>query len=290
VSRYGSVTFNQYGKEFPMDGMNEAGLTVALMWLDGTEYPPADARPRLGVLEWIQYQLDNHGSVAELIANAESVRIEGGSPLHYLVSDRTGASATIEYLDGRLVTHTGSALRSANLTNSRYDDSLAYLRGFTGFGGTKKMPSGSGSLERFARTAMLMNQAPGAQTGSARAFSILDSVAQGNTRWSVVYDAKNGRLSWKTRTSPAVKTLAYADVDFACNATLRGIDANSPASGDVAPMLDARTPAENLAQLVHAYASTSFLRTVSREYIERVAAHGWSSGCASTKRSRGARP
>src|SRR5215217_5618725 len=39
MSRYGSATFNQWGREFPMDGMNEAGLVVALMWLDETVYP-----------------------------------------------------------------------------------------------------------------------------------------------------------------------------------------------------------------------------------------------------------
>ena len=35
VSKYGSVTFNQYGREFPMGGINEAGLVIELMWLDG---------------------------------------------------------------------------------------------------------------------------------------------------------------------------------------------------------------------------------------------------------------
>lgn len=96
ISRYGSVTFNQFGKEAPMDGMNEAGLVVALMWLDGTRYP-SDDRPPLNVLEWIQYQLDNYGTVAELLANAEKVRVRGGTPLHYLVADATGASATISF-------------------------------------------------------------------------------------------------------------------------------------------------------------------------------------------------
>ena len=28
VSKYGSITFNQYGREFPNGGMNEAGLVV----------------------------------------------------------------------------------------------------------------------------------------------------------------------------------------------------------------------------------------------------------------------
>jgi penicillin V acylase-like amidase (Ntn superfamily) len=38
VSRYGSVTFNQYGCENPTGGMNEAGLVVEQMWLDESAY------------------------------------------------------------------------------------------------------------------------------------------------------------------------------------------------------------------------------------------------------------
>src|SRR5215210_5081738 len=59
TSRYGSITFNQYGKEFPTGGMNEKGLILELMWLSESEFPTADSRPELGVLQWIQYQLDN---------------------------------------------------------------------------------------------------------------------------------------------------------------------------------------------------------------------------------------
>src|SRR5690349_900031 len=36
VSQYASITFNQYGRDFPSGGMNEAGLVVALMDLDIT--------------------------------------------------------------------------------------------------------------------------------------------------------------------------------------------------------------------------------------------------------------
>src|SRR5687768_16413111 len=55
ISRYGSITFNQYGREFPTGGMNEEGLVVELMWLDETRYPAADDRPAMQVLQWIQY-------------------------------------------------------------------------------------------------------------------------------------------------------------------------------------------------------------------------------------------
>lgn len=76
MSRYASVTFNQWGREFPMDGMNEAGLVVALMWLEGSVYPQ-DERPPLRVLEWIQYNLDNHATVGELLAHIGETRIAG---------------------------------------------------------------------------------------------------------------------------------------------------------------------------------------------------------------------
>jgi choloylglycine hydrolase len=59
ISKYGSITFNQYGKEFPTGGMNEKGLVVELTWLDGSRYPEKDSRSAVNVLQWIQYQLDN---------------------------------------------------------------------------------------------------------------------------------------------------------------------------------------------------------------------------------------
>ncbi|MBC6948247.1 linear amide C-N hydrolase, partial [candidate division KSB1 bacterium] len=59
TSKYGSLTFNQFGRDLPTGGMNETGLIVELSQLDATRYPSADARPVLGSLEWIQYQLDN---------------------------------------------------------------------------------------------------------------------------------------------------------------------------------------------------------------------------------------
>src|SRR5262249_3154415 len=69
TARYGSLTFNQFGREMPFGGMNEAGLVVENMWLDETEYAEPDSRPAVNLLQWIQYQLDNCKSVAEVISN-----------------------------------------------------------------------------------------------------------------------------------------------------------------------------------------------------------------------------
>ena len=37
VSRFGSLTFNQWGQEFPNGGINEAGLVIEHMMMDGSQ-------------------------------------------------------------------------------------------------------------------------------------------------------------------------------------------------------------------------------------------------------------
>lgn len=112
ISRYGSVTFNQYGRELPQGGMNEAGLVVETMWLSPTEYPAPDARAEVGELQWVQYQLDTAGSVADVIASDAAIRIlrENSSPIHFLVCDCKGDCASIEFLGGKMVVHTEEAM------------------------------------------------------------------------------------------------------------------------------------------------------------------------------------
>ncbi len=58
MSRYPSVTFNQYGREFPLGGMNSQGLVVEIMWLERSTFPETDERKAINQLQWIQNQLD----------------------------------------------------------------------------------------------------------------------------------------------------------------------------------------------------------------------------------------
>src|SRR5262249_35082932 len=103
TSRFGSVTFNQFGRDNPTTGMNESGLMVSLMWLDGSRYPDADDRPAVGILEWIQYNLDGRASVAEVVAGLDDVRPASETPIHFYVADATGDAAVIEFLQGKAV-------------------------------------------------------------------------------------------------------------------------------------------------------------------------------------------
>ena len=281
MSRYASVTFNQWGREFPMDGMNEAGLVVALMWLDGSVYP-RDERPALRVLEWIQYNLDNHATVAELLAHADETRIAGSTPLHYLVADASGDTATIEFLQGELVVHRGVSLPSAVLTNDTYARSLSHLQQFSGFGGTRSTPSSASSLDRFARAAMMI------RAGDAsvdRAFEILASVTQhGSTRWSVVYDATRKEISWTSDRNTRRRSLRIAGLQLDCASAAKMLDVHADVEGDVTSQLEPYSAQRNRDLVVSSYASTSFTRNTPLHYAEAEAAHAERFGCPGPRR------
>ncbi|HET9744697.1 MAG TPA: linear amide C-N hydrolase, partial [Chitinophagaceae bacterium] len=176
VSKYGSITFNQYGKEFPTGGMNEKGLVVELMWLDETKYPGNDGRPAVGVLQWIQYQLDNCSTIEEVIAADKRIRISptGTTPLHYLIADANGNASTIEFLDGRMVFHKGSDLSLPVLTNSTYEESARSFKNSAAYG--------NNSLERFNDACKMIQQLNAGKTTKPMidyAFDILSEVSQG---------------------------------------------------------------------------------------------------------------
>ena len=273
-ARYGSVTFNQFGQDQPTGGVNEKGLVVELMWLDGTRYPDADTRPAVGVLDWIQHALDRFETVAELLQGAEAVRIAGRTPLHFLVADRTGDAATIEFLDGKLVTHRGAALRARALANSTYESSLAHLDRRAQQGDSAPAFT-RGSLDRFARAAEFVRRASADPSASAddaiaRAFTALDAVKQPHdTRWQIVYDLTAMRVYWHTEENATRRSLELSGLDFSCGA-VRGL-AIDAGEGSVTAAFTLYNTTDNLALLRTSFAKTSFLASVPAADIERLA-------------------
>lgn len=231
VSKFGSITFNQYGKEFPTGGMNEKGLVVELMWLDETKYPAADNRPAIGVLQWIQYQLDNCTTIDEIIATDKKLRISptGSTPLHYLVADANGKVATIEFLNGKMVVHKDSDLSFPVLTNNTYDESVKAVK--------NSSSNGNNSLERFGEACKMIQQLN--ENNITRpltdyAFDILGEVAQGDfTKWSIVYDITNKKIQFRTNRFKQIKIVNFSAFDFSCTTTSKVWDMNQKANGTV---------------------------------------------------------
>jgi penicillin V acylase-like amidase (Ntn superfamily) len=276
TARYGSVTFNQFGRDNPTTGMNEKGLMVSLMWLEGTEYPPADSRPALTILEWIQHHLDTSASVADVVADAARVRPTGTTPIHYLFADATGDTAVVEFLDGQLVIHRGATLPVHALANSTYDESVrAYESAKTA--GT--VPASRSSLDRFVRGALLA-KAPGDPV--ERGFAVLASVANpGRTRWSIVYDLAARVVSFRTDTNASIRRVALDRLDFSCRTPVAMLDVTAAGEGDVTARFMDYTRAANRALIDASFRETPFL--ASRPETERasLAAHpDTTSSCA----------
>lgn len=261
-SKYGSITFNQYGREAPSGGMNEAGLVIELMWLDDTRYPGPDSRAEVDVLEWIQYNLDTGTSVADVIKSAEAIRISSPVKLHYLTSDREGNSATIEFLDGKLVAHTGNDLPVATLTNNTYASSLDFARK----AGAAETNSPS-SFDRFARaskkTSEFVAQAKNEREAVDYAFETLADAAQkGYTQWSIVYDQKRGRIYFRTRKSPAIKSLDLNSFDYTCGSAVKMLDIDTAEKGDAAARFTDYSRSANRDLIERAFNGTDFLKNV----------------------------
>lgn len=276
TSAYGSVTFNQYGREFPTGGINEKGLVVELMWLDATEYPAPDERASVPTLQWIQYQLDRCATVDDVVASDRDVRITGTRvKLHFLVADAGGETAAIEFLGGKMVAHRDRTMPYRVLTNDTYDASVEYAR--TTDAASDTSPS---SLDRFARAAAAVSRSPAPENTVDAAFDLLGRVAQVSTQWSVVYDIKARRVYFRTRLARDIRSIDLAKLDFSCATPVEIIDVNGSGAGDVTGALVAYTRAANQAVVRAAYAKTEFLSTVPVPLQDAIARYPEQMRCA----------
>ncbi len=170
TSKYGSVVTSAYDIG-TADGMNEKGLVVNMLFLDGSDYGGRDlARPGMALSLWAQYYLDNFATVAEAVeasrpepfqpvtmAFGETRKLTG--TMHLSLADATGDSAVLEYLHGKLVIHHGREFKV--MTNEpSYDEQLASLKRYKIMGGDQPLPSGITDDDRFLRATYYLDRVP----------------------------------------------------------------------------------------------------------------------------------
>src|SRR5262249_35844124 len=140
--------------------------------------------------------------------------------------------------------------------------------------GERAVPGGPSSFARFARASTLSRAATGDPVRAA--FGVLENVAQGDySRWNIVYEPARGRVSWRTRRSPAGKWIDLAAFDLSCAPKVQVLDVDEPRPGDARARFvpysaeaNRRLVAESLASLPHAEGA-----------VERVAAYPESDRC-----------
>ncbi len=248
VSKYGSLTFNFVGYQYAWGGMNERGLVMSTMAFPQSIYPPPDHRPVVDSGFWIQYLLDTCATVGDVIASDALVR--NVTVDHYLISDRNGDSAVIEYLDGEMVVRTGGSLPVSVLANWYYADSLHWWRALRDSGNYSAM---DGSIQRFCLAADRVSEFD--ETNGAAAiryvFDTLEIIkgenfSQHASQWSIVFDTKTSKVFFKTLAHPEIKWLDLAKVDLRCSRGVQMMEIQSPVIGDVGALfydyshLDAR--------------------------------------------------
>lgn len=232
-SKFGSITFNSEGLDFPDGGINEAGLAVFEMSLGSTQHKYDSLHPTLFMSLWIQYQLDNCATVDEVIRNAHDINQQGWA-WHYFVTDRDGNCAIIEYLEGEVVVHTGEDVTYPVLCNSEYSKELARWDEYPSF--VDGLKSLIGKTPRFVRAAQMLDAYDAAvhTSPSEYALEILNEIAiRGWNKWAILIDVTNMTIYFHTNQNRTLRQVSLASFDVT-SGPAQLLDIHADLSGDVA--------------------------------------------------------
>jgi penicillin V acylase-like amidase (Ntn superfamily) len=236
TSKYGSITYNTFGKEFIDGGMNETGFYVGEMTLIGTEYPKNDALPKIYHHQWMQYLLDNYSTVQEALESLPKLLIDGHCQWHFFIADRTAKAAVIEFLKGKTVIYKDKNLPFKVLCNKSYSRELDSLNLFIGFGGTRPVNFKDTIFDRRFVWANDMLSNPHQKKPDSDvdyAFEILNQMDLGNNKWSIVYDMKELRMYFNTSTARQTRYVDFKSFDFSCKKPVVVLDINQSLKDDV---------------------------------------------------------
>ena len=244
VSIYGSVTFNQFGREWPSGGINEVGLVVEGLAFPDTETPKPDSRPSISALQIVQFLLDNFSSVKDVINSEKLLRIMPSKlPAgHLFITDKNGNSAVIEYIDGKQIYYTNDSMPYKVLTNSAYTKSVDFYK-------KNKIPwrDKGKSIERFIKTTKMLQDFDADDLASPLDYSFKiienaswkDKISLGKinilmeTKWSIVYDVNRLRIYFRTNNNQNIRIINLISFDFACAAPVKVLEINAQLSEDI---------------------------------------------------------
>jgi hypothetical protein len=167
-----------YAPWLPFDGMNEMGLVVGMAAVPdgGMQFDPHKAT--IGSLAVIREILDRAADVegAVEILRSYNLDFKGGPPLHYLLADRHGQAALVEFYQGEMhvIPNQESWHQATNFLVSSLDDPAGECWRYDAI--QEAMTTSNGSLRQ------------------DQSMDLLARVSQGNTQWSVSYHLDSGSV------------------------------------------------------------------------------------------------
>lgn len=159
----------------PMDGINEAGLCVADLEVNEGGMTAVDTqKPDLTITTAIRLLLNRAATVEEAVdlLGQYDIHASGGISHHLAISDASGASVSIEFVDGGMVVVDTNYLTNFNLAN-----------GDTAVGGES-------AKERYELLCAAYGEQNGILTGEevkSALSRVSTSDGEWTTQWSIVY-------------------------------------------------------------------------------------------------------
>ena len=240
--KYGFVGISHGGLLFS-DGLNEHGLACSALWLDESKYSEKK-EGAYHVSDLLTYVLGNTKTVDEAVAFIKANAFYTSSDfaslapgitlsLHFAITDPSGRSVVVEFIDGKAIIHENKV--GAMTNDPRYEEQLKnWSNKYDGktfneatFEAFDYSPEG-----RFCRmAAMNATQAkvPTDMAGVNRAWSMIDTVdlPQGVLYWrwvnenpqftsyAIVDDLKNRVYYFRTYDNYDVRKIDLGKIDFA---------------------------------------------------------------------------
>jgi len=238
TSKYGSLVLTAYDMA-THEGVNEKGLSGHALYLaEENSFPPRDPKqPGIGVMQWVQYYLDNYATVAEAVEaqkswpfQIESMILPNGFPtlVHVSLSDKTGDSAVIEFIGGKARIHHDR--RFTVMTNEpTFDKQIQNLKQYRNFGGDKPLPGDRTPTDRFVRAAFYASQLQkpaNPAEGTAFMFSVIRNISVpfgagdpnrpniASTIFRSVIDLTGEHYFFESTFAPNVVWVDYSKLDF----------------------------------------------------------------------------
>ena len=269
TSRYGSLVLTAYDMG-THEGVNEKGLSAHALYLaEENSFPQRDAGLQgIGIMQWVQYYLDNHATVAEAVEaqrswsfQIEPLILPNGFPtlVHVSLSDRSGDSAVIEFIGGKPRIHHDR--RFTVMTNEpTFDKQIENLKQYRSFGGDKPLPGERSPTDRFVRAAYWASQlqTPASPAeGAAFMFSVIRNVSVpfgagdpnrpniASTIFRTVIDHTGSRYFFESTYAPNVVWVDYSKLDFSKGSKERELKVEKrifSLNGDVTRLLQPTTP------------------------------------------------
>jgi choloylglycine hydrolase len=221
------------------EGVNEKGLSAHALYLAvENSFDPRDAKLEgIGIMQWVQYYLDNYATVAEAVEaqkswafQIEPLILPNGFPtlVHVSLSDKSGDSAVVEFIGGKARIYHDK--RFTVMTNEpTYDKQIANLKQYRTFGGDKALPGERTPTDRFVRAAYYVNGLPkpaNQDEAAAFVFSVIRNVSVpfglgdpdkpniASTIFRTVQDLTGGRYYFESTYAPNVVWIDTSELDF----------------------------------------------------------------------------